>query len=49
LVDLTELHAVRVGPGTTRQFEAGPNGLELLIFGAHIEGDVDQVSDFWTR
>jgi mannose-6-phosphate isomerase-like protein (cupin superfamily) len=49
LVDLTELDAVRVGPGTTRQFEAGPSGLELLIFGAHVEGDVDQVSDFWTR
>jgi mannose-6-phosphate isomerase-like protein (cupin superfamily) len=48
LVDLIELDAVRVGPGTTRQLEAGPDGLEVLIFGARVEGDVEQVSDFWT-
>jgi mannose-6-phosphate isomerase-like protein (cupin superfamily) len=49
LVDLIELDAVRVAPGATRQLEAGPNGLELLIFGSHVEGDSEQVSDFWTR
>ena len=48
IVDLTELDAVRVGPGTTRQLEAGANGLEVLIVGAHVEADVEQVSDFWT-
>ena len=48
LVDLSELDAVRVGPGTTRQLEAGPGGLEVLIFGTHVEGDVEQVADFWT-
>jgi mannose-6-phosphate isomerase-like protein (cupin superfamily) len=48
VVELAELDAVRIGPGTTRQFEAGPNGLEVLIFGPHVEGDVEQVSDFWT-
>jgi mannose-6-phosphate isomerase-like protein (cupin superfamily) len=48
LVDLIELDAVRVVPGTTRQFQAGPNGLELLISGSHVEGDVEQVADFWT-
>jgi mannose-6-phosphate isomerase-like protein (cupin superfamily) len=48
LVDLSELDAVRVAPGTTRMFEAGPNGLEMLIFGVHVDGDVEQVSDFWT-
>ena len=47
LVELTELDAIRVGPGTARQFEAGANGLELLIFGKHVEGDVEQVPDFW--
>src|SRR5437588_12854866 len=29
LVDLTKLDAIRVGPGTARQFEAGADGLEL--------------------
>jgi len=48
IVDLIKLDAVRVGPGTTRQLEAGANGLEVLIVGAHVEGDVEQVSDFWT-
>ena len=47
-VDLNGLDAVRVGPGTTRQLEAGPDGLEVLIFGCHVEGDVEQVPDFWT-
>lgn len=22
---------------------------ELLIFGSHVDGDVEQVADFWTR
>ena len=48
IVDLTGLDALRVGPGTTRQLEAGPDGLEVLIVGAHVEGDVEQVADFWT-
>lgn len=48
LVELMELDSVRVAPGITRQLEAGAEGLELLIFGAHVEGDVEQVPDFWT-
>jgi mannose-6-phosphate isomerase-like protein (cupin superfamily) len=48
VVDLIELDAVRVGPGTARMFEAGLDGLELLIFGAHVDGDVEHVSGFWT-
>jgi len=48
LIDLIELDAVRVGRGTARQFEAGPDGLEVLIVGSHVEGDVEQVPEFWT-
>jgi mannose-6-phosphate isomerase-like protein (cupin superfamily) len=47
LVELQPLDAVRVGPGVTRSFEAGPDGLEVLIFGAHVEGDSELVQDFW--
>ncbi len=47
LVTLSALDAVRVSPGTTRAFEAGPSGLEVLIFGAHHDGDAEIVSDFW--
>jgi len=47
LVELSPLDAVRVGPGVARSFEAGPEGLEVLIFGPHVEGDGEVVPDFW--
>jgi mannose-6-phosphate isomerase-like protein (cupin superfamily) len=47
LVDLAPLDIVRVGPGTTRCFEGGPDGLEVLIFGAHVQGDGEIVEGFW--
>jgi len=47
LVDLAPLDAVRVAPGVTRSFEAGPEGLQVLIFGPHVEGDAEMVADFW--
>ena len=49
LVELLPLDAVRVGPGVARSFEAGPDGLEVLIFGPHVEGDGETVADFWAR
>lgn len=48
LVDLSPLDAVRVSPGVTRSFEAGPEGLDVLIFGPHVEGDSEMVDDFWS-
>jgi len=47
LVELTALDAVRVSPGVTRAFEAGPDGLEVLVFGPHVENDSVVVEDFW--
>lgn len=47
LVELQQLDAVRVGPGVARSFEAGPDGLEVLIFGPHVDGDSEMVDDFW--
>jgi mannose-6-phosphate isomerase-like protein (cupin superfamily) len=47
LVELAALDAVRVGPGTTRTFEADSEGLEVLIFGARVEGDGEVVDGFW--
>jgi mannose-6-phosphate isomerase-like protein (cupin superfamily) len=47
LVELRQFDAVRVGPGTVRSFESGPDGLEVLIFGARVEGDGEVVPDFW--
>ncbi len=47
LVELNPLDAVRVSPGVTRALEAGADGLEVLIFGPHVEGDAEMVQDFW--
>jgi uncharacterized cupin superfamily protein len=47
LVELAPLDALRVSPGVTRAFEAGSDGLEVLVFGPHVEGDAEVVSDFW--
>ncbi len=49
LVELAPLDAVRVSPGVARCFEAGPEGLEVLIFGPRVEGDGEVVQDFWAE
>jgi quercetin dioxygenase-like cupin family protein len=38
-VELKTLDAIRVAAPVTRAFEGGPEGLELLAFGPHHEGD----------
>jgi mannose-6-phosphate isomerase-like protein (cupin superfamily) len=43
------LDAIRIGPAVPRAFEAGPDGLELLVFGAHHENDGEPVDDDWVR
>jgi mannose-6-phosphate isomerase-like protein (cupin superfamily)/quinol monooxygenase YgiN len=48
IVELRPLDAIRVGPEPTRAFEAGPDGLELLAFGARARGDAEVVPDWWT-
>jgi mannose-6-phosphate isomerase-like protein (cupin superfamily) len=52
IVELKEWDAVRVPPGTWRGYEAGSEGLELLVVGAPNLGespreDVDGQRDWW--
>jgi uncharacterized cupin superfamily protein len=52
IVDLREWDAVRVPPGSWRGYEAGPDGLELLVIGAPSLGenprdDVEGTRDWW--
>ncbi len=52
IVELGEWDAVRVPPGTWRGYEAGPEGLELLVVGApnlgeDPRGDVDGRRGWW--
>ncbi len=47
--EIGALDAVRVAPTVTRSFEAGPDGLELLAFGARHDGDGEAFFDWWPR
>src|SRR5215218_3839099 len=50
IVDVRQWDAVRVAPGTMRNFEAGPDGLEILAVGAPAtpDPDVETVQGWWT-
>jgi len=50
LVELRQWDVIRVAPETTRAFEAGPDGIELLAFGTPIaeESDGEIVPGWWT-
>lgn len=52
VVELKEWDAIRVPPGMWRGYEAGPEGLEILVIGApnlgeDPRGDVDGLRDWW--
>jgi mannose-6-phosphate isomerase-like protein (cupin superfamily) len=54
VVEIKEWDAVRVPPGTWRGYEAGPDGLEILVIGAPNLGDapredVDGQRDWWAE
>ncbi|MBV9818962.1 MAG: cupin domain-containing protein [Solirubrobacterales bacterium] len=55
ILDLAPLDAFRVAPQVLRTWEAGPDGLEVLAFGARVDGDeavvpsdAEIVSGWWT-
>ena len=47
LLDLDPLDAVWIAPGSVRELEAGPDGLEILAIGSHFPGDGEMVADWW--
>ncbi|MDX6719944.1 MAG: hypothetical protein QOJ63_2198 [Solirubrobacteraceae bacterium] len=47
IVELERLDVLRIAPEVTRQLEAGPDGLELLVFGPRHKGDGEMVNGFW--
>jgi mannose-6-phosphate isomerase-like protein (cupin superfamily) len=47
IVELEPLDAIRVAPGVTRAFQAGPEGLEVLVFGPRADGDGELVQGWW--
>ena len=53
IFEVEEWDAVRVSPGAWRGYEAGPDGLEILVIGApnlgdDPRGDVTGQRDWWT-
>ncbi len=49
MLELAQWDAVRIAPGTMRGFEGGPDGAELLAFGApNTENkDAEMVQGWW--
>jgi mannose-6-phosphate isomerase-like protein (cupin superfamily) len=50
VVELSEWDAVRIPPGTMRGLEGGPQGAEVIAFGApsNENRDLEMVQDWWT-
>ncbi len=47
VVELQTLDAIRVAPEVTRAFEAGPSGLDLIVFGPRFDGDGEVLMGWW--
>lgn len=45
VVELRQLDALRVAPPVLRAFEAGPDGMEILVFGPRHQGDGELVHE----
>jgi quinol monooxygenase YgiN/mannose-6-phosphate isomerase-like protein (cupin superfamily) len=48
IVQIGRLDAIRVAPAVTRAFEAGPDGLEFIVFGPRRQGDGEVLQDWWS-
>jgi mannose-6-phosphate isomerase-like protein (cupin superfamily) len=46
--EISQHDAIRVSPSVARAFEAGADGLTLLVFGPRHESDGELLHDFWT-
>ena len=45
--ELREWDAVRIPADEARSFKSGPDGAEVLAFGAGEQGDTEMIQDFW--
>jgi len=46
-IEMRALDAIRLAPETTRAFSAGPEGCELIAFGAPKRQDTEMLRDWW--
>jgi uncharacterized cupin superfamily protein len=47
VIDLHRRDVVRVAPQAVREFEAGPDGLEVLATGGHAPDDGETIDNWW--
>jgi quercetin dioxygenase-like cupin family protein len=47
--EISKHDAIRVSPPVVRAFEAGPDGMTVLAFGARHESDGELLHDFWAE
>jgi len=47
ILDVRRGDIVRVAPPVVREFEAGPDGMELLATGTHAQGDGELLHGWW--
>jgi quinol monooxygenase YgiN/mannose-6-phosphate isomerase-like protein (cupin superfamily) len=48
IVDISPRDAIRISPAVVRAFEAGPDGLELIVFGPRHRGDGELLHGWWS-
>jgi mannose-6-phosphate isomerase-like protein (cupin superfamily) len=48
ILELRRGDIVRVAPATVREFEGGPDGMELLATGTHAKGDGELLHGWWS-
>jgi mannose-6-phosphate isomerase-like protein (cupin superfamily) len=48
IIEVETLDAIRVSPEVIRAFEAGPEGIEVLAFGARHDGDGETIPGWWS-
>jgi mannose-6-phosphate isomerase-like protein (cupin superfamily) len=48
IIDVSARDVVYVPPSAIRAWESGPDGLELIAFGHHVEGDGEMTQGWWT-
>jgi mannose-6-phosphate isomerase-like protein (cupin superfamily) len=49
IVDVGPRDVLRVAPDAVREFEAGPDGLEVIASGTHFEGDGEMIEGWWPQ
>lgn len=49
--EVKRFEAIRVAPGAIRNFEAGPDGIEILAFGADVSvgNDSEILQGWWSE